>query len=265
MVTVSLNQGQYLERALRSVLEQDYPVEYTLVDPGSTDGSRALIDAYRRYLSRVIVEPDDGPADGLNKALRLSTGEIFICINADDAMLPGAVKSAVEAFQRYPLAAVVYASGYMVDAGGQPIRRFFSTDFDPRSFVLGGANVMQQSTFIRREAFLDVGGFNPQNRTSWDGELLIDLALAGYSLRRVAGLWSLFRIHPSSISGSSRLSSEYDRDRLRLFEKVVGRPPRKRDCLAFMAARAQKWARNPRYLEWRIADTLRRPRILQEP
>jgi glycosyltransferase involved in cell wall biosynthesis len=260
-VTLSFNQRSFLERAIRSVLEQDYPVEYIIVDPGSTDGSRDLIERYRSQFARVVLEPDDGPADGLNKALASSAGDAFVCVNADDALLPGAVGSAVAALQRHPDAAAVYASGYIVDGGGRPIRRLCSTDFDLRAFVFGGVNVMQQSTFVRREAFFAVGGFNARNRTSWDGELLVDLALAGYELRRIEGLWSIFRTHAASISGSGRLNMQYERDRARLFEEVVGRPRDGRDRVAVVAARVEKWVRNPRYLVWRISDAIRRPRL----
>jgi glycosyltransferase involved in cell wall biosynthesis len=261
VVTLSFNQRPFLERAVRSVLEQNYPVEYVIVDPGSTDGSREVVERYQSQFARVVLEPDAGPADGLNKALATSTGDVFVCVNADDALLPGAVGSAVAALQRHPDAAAIYASGYIVNAGGKPIRRACSTDFDLSAFVFGGVNVMQQSTFVRRDAFLAVGGFNPLNRTSWDGELLVDLALAGYEVRRVEGLWSTFRIHADSISGSGRLNTEYDRDRVRLFEKVVGRTPVRRDRAHRVGARVEKWVRNPRYLVWRISDAIRRPRL----
>ena len=69
VVTISFNQRQYLEEALTSVLQQDYPaIEYIVVDPGSTDGSRQLIEEYRGQLAGIVFEPDHGAAEGLNKA-----------------------------------------------------------------------------------------------------------------------------------------------------------------------------------------------------
>lgn len=260
-VTLSFNQGPFLERAMRSVLEQDYPVEYIVVDPGSTDGSRDLIERFRARLARVVLEPDRGPADGLNKAFELATGDVFVCVNADDALLPGAISAAVSALERHPDAAAVYGNGYFVDGSGRPIRRFRSTGFHLRRFVFGGVNVMQQATFVRRGPFFAVGGFNVANGTSWDAELLVDLALAGWTLRHVRGLWAIFNIHPASISGSGRLLGEYEGDRVRLFEKVVGRSPSARDRIPFALARVEKWLRDPLYLVWRICDALVRPRL----
>ena len=259
VVTLSFNQRPFLERAIRSVLEQNYPVEYIVVDPGSTDGSRDLIERYRARLAHVVLEPDEGPADGLNKAFGLATGDAFVCVNADDALFPGAIASAVTALERHPNAAAVYADGYIVDGGGRPIRRYRSTSFGLRRFVFGGVNVMHQATFVRRDAFFAVGGFNASNGTSWDGEMLVDLGLAGRELRHVTGFWAIFSIHADSISGSGRRQSEYDLDRLRLFEKVVGHRPRKRDRTAFALARLEKWLRDPLYLVWRITDAVRRP------
>lgn len=260
-VTLSFNQRPFLERALRSVLEQDHPVEYVVVDPGSTDGSRDLIERYRSRLDHVVLEPDDGPADGLNRALARASGDVFVCVNADDALLPGAVTRAVEAFGRHPDAAAVYASGYFADGGGRPTRRFRSTPFDVRRYVRGGVNVMHQATFVRREAALAVGAFNTENRTSWDGELLVDLALAGHRIVRVPGFWGVFTVHASSISGSGRTQDLYERDRQRVFEKVVGRPRSALDWPVFACTRARKWIRDPAYLVWRTVDALRRPTV----
>ena len=81
IVTLSYNQAEFLERAIRSVVEQDYAdIEYIVVDPGSTDGSREIIERYRDRISTVILDPDDGPADGLNKGFAAATGDIFAYI-----------------------------------------------------------------------------------------------------------------------------------------------------------------------------------------
>ena len=88
IVTISFNQARFLRRAITSVLSQDYPdIEYIVVDPGSTDGSREIINAYGPRLASVIFDPDDGPADGLNRGFQLATGDVLAYINADDALL----------------------------------------------------------------------------------------------------------------------------------------------------------------------------------
>jgi glycosyltransferase involved in cell wall biosynthesis len=258
VVTPSLNQGRFLERALDSVLGQGHPdIECIVVDGGSTDGSREIVERYRPRLAHVVLEPDDGPADALNKGLARATGEIFACVNADDWLLPGAVEQAVAAFRRFPDAGAVYASGYFADADGTRRRRFRSTPFDLRRFAYGGVNVMHQATFVRRSAYEAVGGFNVANRTSWDGELLVDLSMAGFDLVRTEGLWGVFTLHPESISGSGRLLAEYDDDRARMFAKVLGRGPAARDRWHFTWARVAKWLADPAYLIWRLSDAVR--------
>lgn len=262
VVTVSLNQATFLERALLSVLEQDHPdVEYVVVDGGSTDGSVDLLERYRERLANLVVEPDHGPADALNKGFRLCTGEICAYVNADDALLPGAVAAAVRYFEAEPSADVVYGHGLIVDEKGRPIRRFHSTPFGRRRFAYGSAIVMQQSTFFRLSAFNAVGGFNPKNRTNWDGELLLDFELAGRRLVRANAYWSIFTLHPASISGSQSLADEWVRSRVRLFEKAMGRAPRRSDRCFAAVARLGKWLRDPVILAARLADAVHAPEI----
>src|SRR5262249_2827447 len=92
IVTISFNQGRYLEECLRSVVAHtSRGAESIFVDPGPTAGSRALMRRYGPRISRVILEPDQGPADGLNKGFAAATGTIFGYINADDRLAPGAL------------------------------------------------------------------------------------------------------------------------------------------------------------------------------
>jgi glycosyltransferase involved in cell wall biosynthesis len=228
IVTNAFNQGRYLRDAMSSVLSQDWPdVEYLVVDPGSTDNTPQVIQEFQQKLpGRIILisERDKGPADGLNKAFARATGELFSYLNADDLYLPGCFRAAVETARKFPKAASFYGDGYVIDAQGRGKKRVVSTTFSPRKFVYGGVHVLQQSTFYRADAFRAIGGFNIENRTSWDAEILLEMALRGMSLVHVPGYWSLFRIHNESITGSQFLAKETQTTYARYFRMVMGRP-----------------------------------------
>jgi glycosyltransferase involved in cell wall biosynthesis len=257
IVTISFNQEKFLERTIRSVLAQDYPeIEYIVVDPGSTDGSRDIIERYRPRISKVILEPDEGPANGLNKGFAAAGGDIFGYINADDAYLPGAITKAVAAFEARPRADVIYAHSYIVDGSGQVVRRSRSVPFDLRLYAYGGVVVMQQSTFFRRQAFEDVGGFNESNRTSWDGELLVDFARCGTRFALVDDYWSLFAIYVGSITASVKTNQQYLNDHARIFRTITGLEYHKANKARFYLARIEKWFRNPLVPTCRIIDRL---------
>ena len=232
VVTISYNQAKYLEAALRSVFEQDYAqIEYIVVDPGSTDGSRDIIQRYRDRITKILPEPDGGPADGLNNGFSHATGDILFCLNADDIALPGAFRTVANYFENYPEVDVIYGHGLRLDAAGRTVRRIYSTRWGLRAYGFGACNVVQQATYFRRAIFETVGGFNKNNRTCWDGELLVDIALARGSFLRVPEFLGGFRIHKESISGSGRLQTEYARDSTRLAEKALGRATGRSDVL----------------------------------
>src|SRR3984957_16851987 len=224
VVTVSFNQRQYLEEALTSVLAQDHPaIEYIVVDPGSTDGSRELIEGFRGRLSSIIFEPDQGAADGLNKGFRRASGDIFGFLNSDDVLLPGAMKSVSRAFEQDPDCDIVMGNGFIVDAQGKRIRRIRAAGFTLDRYFYGGATWLQQATFFRRSAFMRVGGFNVNNRSCWDGELLVDMVRGGARIKYLNHDLALFRIHAQSITGSRRHSEMMKADADRMFSVSCGR------------------------------------------
>ena len=102
IITPSFNQAQFLEEAMRSVLEQDYPnLEYWVIDGKSKDGSLELIKRYSDRLTGWVSEKDKGQADGINKGIERSKGEIVAWLNSDDRYLPGAVRNAVAMAYRF--------------------------------------------------------------------------------------------------------------------------------------------------------------------
>jgi glycosyltransferase involved in cell wall biosynthesis len=266
IVTISFNQAAFLERAIQSVLGQGYPdVEYILVDPGSTDGSRDIVERYRDRIQHVIFESDDGPADGLNKGFQRATGEICGYINADDAFLPGVFHKVEKCFQGATPPEVVYADGYRIDAKGDVLHRCYSQPFHPRRYAFGAGIVFQQATFFQRQAFSRVGGFNPENRTCWDRELLVDFWNEGMDFRLVDDFWGVFTDHEASLThklGSRMADSRQEKnrsERARLFAQLVGRPCRKTDLLLRVLYRIQKHCIDPRYFFRRCSDMFVRP------
>ena len=260
LVTISFNQASYLEEAIRSVLEQDVPgLEYIVVDPGSTDGSRDIIERYRSHIAHVLFEPDQGPADGLNKGFAHAGGDIFGYLNSDDRLLPGALAGVAHAFQSHPEADLVYGHGYVIDRTGAIVRRCRSDRFNLRRAAYGNSIIMQQAAFWRRRAFQAVNGFNTANRLSWDGEFWIDLARAGMRFHRVDEYWACFRQHEQSIThkfhGGS-LNSPFGREQRRLFEKAMARPYRSGDELGGVSTRAEKWMVDPVNLWLRLQEFL---------
>lgn len=258
IVTISFNQCRFLEQAMLSVLDQSgADIEYIVVDPGSTDGSRALIERYRDRIDHVIFEPDTGPADGLNRGLSVATGEVFAYVNADDALVPGAVAKAVAALAADPECGVVYANGMVIDAEGRHVRRIFSSArMNPALYVREQVMIVQQASFMRTAALRAVGGFNADNRTSWDGEAFLRMACAGVTFKRVWDDWGLFRLYPGSISGSGRLEERYRADLDRMFEMVSGRRPYAWERRSRSLVRLVMQFLDPRALGAKVAQAL---------
>ena len=99
VVMVSFNQAVFLEEGLRSVLEQGYPnLEFIVVDGNSTDGSVAILERYRQRLASLVIEPDRGQSDGLNKGFARATGDILTWVNSDDLLEAGALFRVAQAF-----------------------------------------------------------------------------------------------------------------------------------------------------------------------
>lgn len=224
IVTVSFNQRHFLKEAIDSVLNQGYEeLEYIVVDPGSTDGSRELIQTYGDRIAHVIFEPDKGAADGLNKGFAVATGEIYGFLNSDDLLMPDSLRRVGDFFQKHPECGMVMGNGHKIDGEGNRTDEIIARDFSVRRHLYGGTRWLQQSTFFRREAYLRSPKFNIENRTCWDGELFVNLASQGIKIGYIDADLSAFRIHGASISGTGRLLETYLKDHGRVFRQFQGR------------------------------------------
>lgn len=254
IVTVSFNQAKFLEQTIRSVLDQDYPdIEYIIVDPGSTDGSREIIERYRGKISKIVFEPDRGAADGLNKGFALARGDIYGFLNSDDVLLPGAIGRVADSFRTHPDTDILMGHEWIIDSEGRRVRNTFTDKFSRRAFAYGGVIICQQATFFRAELYRKTKGFNVENTIAWDTELFYDLLEATEKRLYVNDFLSAFRIHDASISGGRRrqLREENRAYEMARFEHIMGRPWHRADDLVRLFYRVRKHVLQPRALvEW---------------
>lgn len=220
IVTISYNQAEYIEECILSVINQDYPnLEYILVDANSTDGTREIIEKYRDDIDIIIIEKDRGPADGLNKGFKSSSGQVLGFINADDYLLPNAISSIVKSkiLKSYDL---ISGNGYIVDSDGTVKNHFISRKFNLKHYCLGASVLCQQSTFFTREIFNKVGGFNINNRIAWDGEFWVDCALNSAKFSNSNEYFSCFRIYENTITSLNKSDFTHFEE---MYEKVYKR------------------------------------------
>lgn len=260
IVTISFNQARFLAAAIESIIGQGYDnLDYIVVDPGSTDGSRTIIERYRDRIATVILDPDAGPADGLNAGFAAARGEIFGYINADDLLLPGALDTVARAFAARPGTGIVCGNGVMIDEHGRSVRTMQTSRFSLTAMGHGAMTFVQQGKFFRRSAFERAGGFNTANRSCWDGELLVDMALAGAAVANIPDRLGAFRLYEGTISGSAGLAERMRPDMDRIRAKALGRPPAARDRLLAPAYLLARRLANPAATLAGVAARLRRP------
>src|SRR5262245_19759519 len=85
IITVAYNADRFIEKTIQSVLSQTYsPIEYIIIDGGSTDNTADVIKKYADRIAYWYSEKDNGISDAFNKGLNKATGDIIGIINADD-------------------------------------------------------------------------------------------------------------------------------------------------------------------------------------
>ncbi|GEM_PF-6690656 len=98
VITPSLNAGEYIERAIESVLDQHYPnFEHIVIDAQSTDNTLEILRRYPHL--KWISEPDTGQSNAMNKGFALASGDIIVILNHDDYFIPNAFHSVIPYFE----------------------------------------------------------------------------------------------------------------------------------------------------------------------
>jgi Glycosyl transferase family 2 len=182
VVMPSLNQAAFIDEAVASVMSQPVPGLQLLVqDGGSTDDTPARLHALAQRHPGLawVAEPDDGPAQALNRAFAraLASGAPVVgWLNSDDAYAPDALPRALAHLAAHADQVAVYGEAEHVDAAGRAIGRYPTRGPDgPLEDWRDGCPVCQPTMLLRRETLQALGPLDESLRTAFDYDLWLRL------------------------------------------------------------------------------------------
>lgn len=181
IITVNLNNRDGLQKTIDSVVSQTFrDFEWIVIDGGSTDGSKELIEQYAGHFSYWVSEPDKGIYNAMNKGIKVAKGEYLQFLNSGDCLYDNEV---LEKFiQRSNTEDVIYGNAVIVDSQGNEISRWNSPEILKISNILiKGLN--HQATFFSERCF-EHFLYNEGNRIASDSELLMTLLYNSFSFAK---------------------------------------------------------------------------------
>lgn len=215
VVIPSLNQAEYLEESLESLLHQNYPnLEIIVIDGGSSDGTMKVLKTWDKYLSYWQSAPDLGQADAIGRGFARANGELLTWLNCDDFLLPGALRSAAAGYSGG--AHIMYGHYITVDEAG----RVIECKRVPSKCVhlLGKRGFWAFNsigTFFSRAAYLEVGGIRRDLEYVMDLDLYLRLIASGFRSVHVDRYMAAFRRHPRAKTVVHALQSKAEHAMLR--------------------------------------------------
>ncbi len=195
VVTPSFNQARFLERTIRSVLDQGYPnLEYIIIDGGSTDGSQEIIRRYSSQVAYWVSEPDRGQADAINKGLQRATGDWIAWQNSDDVYYPGAFAYLARASDRHREADLLIGNIMLIDEEDRVIRdiRYVRPTFE--SLLAEGMVLTNQAAFWRRSVHQRIGLLKESLSCAFDYDWFLRLLEQGQGAH-VDCFFGGYRVH----------------------------------------------------------------------
>jgi len=178
VVVPSYNQGRYLEQALASIFDQEYPrVEVIVQDGGSTDESLDVVRRYEARLAHWRSGPDGGQSAAIQEGIARAQGDLVAWLNSDDYYREDALWRVARAWLRHPGFGLYIGNGFRLRDGALTpfCRRHLA--LQRRALREGLDYVLQPSTFFSREAWNAVGGLDPALRYCMDWDVILRIAV----------------------------------------------------------------------------------------
>jgi glycosyltransferase involved in cell wall biosynthesis len=218
ILTPSFNYDWSVEDALESValggehVPPGWKVEHVVVDDGSADGSREIL---QRWGSRVTLElgsGNQGQSQTLNRCLSLATGDWIGWLNADDFFLPWSLHDACRAFGSQ--VDVVYGDAARVDRSARFMRLMAEHPFSPWTLRWWGTYLPVGAVFLRRSLVAQLG-WREDLTLLLDWDLWLRAAESGARFEYVRTPFAATRSHDAQESRQARPGRLAEKARVR--------------------------------------------------
>jgi hypothetical protein len=225
IVTPSYKQAEFIERTIKSVLDQQYPdLEYFVQDGGSQDGTEEILNCYSDKLTGWESRSDNGQSQAINLGFANTSGEIMAWLNSDDILLPGALAYVANYFNHHPKIDVVYGHRMLIDENDQQIGRWMLPKHD-NEVLSWGDYIPQETLFWRRSIWDKAGGQIDESFSfAMDWDLILRFRKAGACFARLPRFLGGFRIHVQQKT-SAGISGIGIQEMNRIRERELGRIP----------------------------------------
>lgn len=221
VVVPSFNQASFIEKTLRSIIDQGYPnLELIVIDGGSSDGS---VDIIRRYEDRItywVSEPDGGQTNGIIKGFERATGEIAGWLNSDDLYEPDTLREVAQYFSQNPSARFVYGNCTWIAPNGDTLYYRREMGFHKWLWLYSYNYIPQPASFWKLDLYRQVSGLDPAYKLDMDGDLFARFSNVT-QLDHVDRPWARFRYYPEQRNQKFRAQS--DQEEYRIMCRELGR------------------------------------------
>ena len=178
VVITCYNQARYLAEAIESALAQTHARrEVVVIDDGSVDDTAGVAARYPDV--KCVRQSNAGLSAARNAGIRESRGEFLVFLDADDRLLPDALRAGLDGFLVRPECAFISGHYRMMREDGTPLPDFAQWPPEPdayRTLLQRNYIGMHATVMYRRSAFESAGGFDSGLPTCEDYDMYLRVA-----------------------------------------------------------------------------------------
>lgn len=180
IITINYNNALELEKTIKSVIAQSYKdFEYIVIDGGSTDGSKEIIESYSDKINYWVSEPDSGIYNAMNKGICQAQGEYLHFLNSGDIYANNNVLTNI--FENKEYEAPILRGIQICKNGTHQFRWYNHGAEDINLYHLYVDTLRHQATFIKKSLFKKYGLYDEKYRIASDWRFFVQVILGGES------------------------------------------------------------------------------------